>query len=260
MAATATSVVHPDDVEPHREDGDTAEVRITFDRSNGCELLEQRVVRFTPGRSVARRLEARQEVLYVVSGRGEIEVDGERHGLEPDMGVFVAPGESFAVENPGPDDITAVSVVAPRDRGAAGGERRVTVRFADRPELPASSERTFKYLINEDVGCVDVTQFVGIVQPSKAPFHSHTYDEVGYVVEGEGTAHIEGESTPLHPGFCFHLMPGQLHCIENTGPSPMRILGVFHPSGSPASRTYEGNNESEASSKTDAGQTKEEAG
>jgi mannose-6-phosphate isomerase-like protein (cupin superfamily) len=241
MAATATNVVHEDDVTASREPGDTAEVKVTFDRSRGCELLEQRVVSFEPGRSDERTLEGRQEVLYVVSGRGELELEGERHELQPETGVFVAPGETYAIDNPGPEPLHVVSVVAPIDREAASGDRRVTVRFADQPELPASSERTFKYLVNEDAGCFDVTQFVGIVQPSKAPFHSHTYDEVGYIVEGEGFAHIEGESIPLRAGSCFHLSPGQEHCIENSGPTPMRILGVFHPSGDPASREY-GNN------------------
>jgi mannose-6-phosphate isomerase-like protein (cupin superfamily) len=241
MAATATSVVHPDDVTASRESGDTAEVRVTFDRSRGCELLEQRIVSFEEGRSHERSLDGRQEVMYVVSGRGELELEGERHGLEPGTGVFVAPGETYAIDNPGPEPLHVVSVVAPIDREAASGDRRVTVRFSDQPELPASSERTFKYLVNQDAGCFDVTQFVGIVQPSKAPFHSHTYDEVGYIVEGEGFAHIEGESIPLRAGSCFHLSPGQEHCIENSGRTAMRILGVFHPSGDPASRQYGSN-------------------
>jgi mannose-6-phosphate isomerase-like protein (cupin superfamily) len=240
MAATATNVVHPDDVPASRESGDTAETRVTFDRSRGCELLEQRVVRFDPGRSTSRTLGDSQEVMYVVSGRGELELDGERHDLEPDTGVFVAAGETYAIVNPGPDPLDVVSVVTPADQGA-DGDRRVTVRFADQPELPASTERTFKYLVNQDAGCLDVTQFVGIVQPSKAPFHSHTYDEVGYIVEGEGFAHIDGDSVPLRAGSCFHLSPGQEHCIENSGTTPMRILGVFHPSGDPASREYGGN-------------------
>ena len=122
----------------------------------------------------------------------------------------------------------------PADAGSAKGERKVTVRFADQPELDASSVRTFRYLVNEDAGCSDVTQFLGIVQPSKAPSHSHPYDEVGYIVEGEGIAHIEGVETPLRAGSCFHLAPRQVHTIENSGSRPMRILGVFHPSGSPA--------------------------
>jgi mannose-6-phosphate isomerase-like protein (cupin superfamily) len=241
MAATGTNVVHPDDVTASRADGDTAEIKVTFDRSRGCELLEQRVMSFEPGRSTERSLGDRQAVLYVVSGRGELELDGERHALDPDTGVFVAPGETYAIDNPGPEPIQVVAVVAPADRESATAERRVTVRFAEQPELPASTERTFKYLVNQDAGCFDVTQFVGIVQPSKAPFHSHTYDEVGYIVEGEGFAHIDGQSIPLRAGSCFHLSPGQEHCIENSGTTPMRILGVFHPSGDPASREYGSN-------------------
>jgi oxalate decarboxylase/phosphoglucose isomerase-like protein (cupin superfamily) len=32
-----------------------------------------------------------------------------------------------------------------------------------------------------------------------------------------------------------------VHCVENSGAGPMRILGVFHPSGSPANRAYPDN-------------------
>jgi mannose-6-phosphate isomerase-like protein (cupin superfamily) len=242
VAAVTSFVVDEADIEPVREDGDTASVRVIFDASNGCELLEQRVIRFAPGRSQARKLEGRQEVLFVVAGRGELELDGERHTLAPETGVFIAPGETYAVDNPGPSELLAVSVLAPEDRAEASGKRKVTVRFEDQPDLPASSERTFRYLVNEDAGCFDVTQFLGIVQPSKAPLHSHPYDEVGYIVEGEGIAHVGGRSTPIRPGSCFHLPPEEIHCIENSGRRVMRILGVFHPSGSPASRAYEDNN------------------
>jgi mannose-6-phosphate isomerase-like protein (cupin superfamily) len=241
MAAVTAFVVDEADVEPVREEGDTATVRVTFDESNGCDRLEQRVVRYAPGRSRERTHRGRQEVMFVVAGEGELDLGGDRHQLGPETGVFIAPGETYAVENPGPDELLVVSVVAPEDRAEAAGERKVTVRYADQPELPASSERTFRYLVNEDAGCFDVTQFLGIVQPSKAPMHSHPYDEVGFIVEGEGIAHIGGRSTPIRPGSCFHLPPEEVHCIENSGTGVMRILGVFHPSGSPASRTYEDN-------------------
>lgn len=241
MAAVTAFVVDEADVEPVRKEGDTATARVTFDESNGCDRLEQRVIRYAPGRSRERTLEDRQEVMFVVAGEGELDLGGHRHKLGPETGVFIAPGETYAVENAGPGELLAVSVVAPEDRAEAAGDRKVTVRFADQPELPASSERTFRYLVNEDAGCFDVTQFLGIVQPSKAPMHSHPYDEVGFIVEGEGIAHIGGRSTPIRPGSCFHLPPEEVHCIENSGTGVMRILGVFHPSGSPASRTYEDN-------------------
>ena len=241
MAAVSSFVIDENDLEPVQDDGDTASVFIAFDAANGCERLEQRVIRFGPGRSVERTLTGQQEVLYIVDGRGQLHVDGNTHELEPNMGVYLAPGETYAVENAGPQELHVLSVLAPEDRAAAAGERKVTVRFDDQPEFEASVERSFRYLVNEDAGCFDVTQFLGIVQPSKAPFHSHTYDEVGYIVAGEGIAHVGGAEFPLKTGSCFHLPPDEVHCIENTGSAPLRILGVFHPSGSPANRTYADN-------------------
>src|SRR2546426_473082 len=236
MAAGTSFVVNENDLEPVRDDGDTATVRVAFDAANGCERLEQRLIRFAAGRSAERTLAGQQEVLYIVDGRGRLDLDGRTHELEPNMGVYLAAGETYAVENNGPQDLHVLSVLASEDRAEAGGERKVTVRFDDQPELEASIERSFRYLVNEDAGCFDVTQFMGIVQPSKAPFHSHTYDEVGYIVAGEGIAHVGGRSFPLRPGSCFHLPPNEVHCIENAGDGPMHILGVFHPSGSPANR------------------------
>src|SRR6266508_570523 len=241
MAAVTSFVVDENELEAVLEDGDTATVRVAFDAANGCERLEQRLIRFGTGRSAERTLTGQQEVLYIVDGRGRLDLDGRTHELEPNMGVYLASGESYAVENAGLQDLHVLSVLAPQDRAEAGGERKVTVRFDDQPELEVSQERTFRYLVNEDVGCFDVTQFMGIVQPSKAPFHSHSYDEVGYIVAGEGIAHIGGRSLPLRAGSCFHLRPEEIHCIENNGASVMRILGVFNPSGSPASRAYEDN-------------------
>jgi mannose-6-phosphate isomerase-like protein (cupin superfamily) len=199
------------------------------------------VIRFAPGRSQERTAASRHELLYAVSGSGELELDGERLPLEPGTGAFVAPGETWAIDNPGPAELLLVAVSATAELEVDEGRRKKAIRFADQPEHTASVERTFRYLINEDAGCLDVTQFIGIVQPSKAPFHSHPYEELGYIIKGEGVAHVGGRSIPLRPGSCFHLPPEKVHCIENVGPEPMHILGVFHPSDSPANRVYQDN-------------------
>ena len=235
-----TFVLAEDAVEGHRTAGDTALEKLVLGPHTGSALLEQRVTRFAPGRSLPRGAADRDELLYAVSGLGTIELDGEPHELEPDAGAYVRAGESYVIDNPGPEDLLIVSAAVPVER-ANRPPREVIVRFADRPELRADAKRTFRYLVNQDAGCMDATQFVGIVEPCRAPDHSHSYDEVGYIVAGEGFAHIGGESIPLRPGSCFHLPPEQVHCIENTGPGVMRILGVFHPSGDPASRAYEDN-------------------
>jgi mannose-6-phosphate isomerase-like protein (cupin superfamily) len=238
VAVVEGFVIAEQDVVGVRADGDTAEVRTVIDASRGCERLEQHVIRFAPGRSAEQGGDGRQEVLFVVSGRGVLHLDGAEHALKPWTGVFVTPGESYSVGAEEP--VTIVAVTAPASELGVGDNRRVTVRYEDQPVLPASPNREFRYLVNQDVGCLDVTQFVGIIPPGRAPEHSHTYDEVVYILEGNGVYHIAGEDFPLGPGTCLHLPPYVRHCIENTGSTNMKVLGVFHPSGDPASRAFEG--------------------
>ena len=230
-------VISEADVDARSDDGDTVLEKETMGPATGSERLAQRVLRFRAGRSAERGADDRDELLYVVSGRGVLELDGEPHPLEPDTAAYVRAGERWAIATEG-EELLLVAVSAPASADAPE-ERRVLVRFEEQPELRADANRTFRYLVNQDAGCLDATQFVGVVQPCRAPDHSHVYDEVGYIIEGHGLAHVGGESVPLGPGSCFHLPPEQVHCIENTGPGVMRILGVFHPSGDPASRAYD---------------------
>ena len=234
-------VVSEGAVESRTQAEDTASVQVTIDRSSGSERLEQRLIRCAPGRSQPRRLEGVQQVLFVVSGRGALLVDDRGHELEPDTGAFVAAGETFEFDNPGPEELVVLAVSAPASDDAGAGSERRTVRYADRPTLPAGSDRKFRYLVDEEVGSVDVTQFLGVIAPGRAPDHSHVYDEVIYVIDGEGKLHLDGTETEIAGGSCIHLPPLVEHCLENSGEGPMRVLGVFYPSGDPASRAYEAN-------------------
>jgi mannose-6-phosphate isomerase-like protein (cupin superfamily) len=218
--------------------GDTASVRIAIDASCGCERLEQRVIRFAAGRSDERSPGDRQEVLYVADGHGTLYVNDEPHPLEPNTGVYLTSGDRYRIDNPGPDELVTVSVTAPEDT-APPDDHGVTVRYADRPSMPASPNREFRFLVDKDLGCRDVTQFVGIIPPGRAGMHSHVYDEVVYVIEGEGVLHLGGEDTSIGSGSCIHLPPLVEHCLENVGANEMRVLGVFYPQGDPASRATE---------------------
>jgi mannose-6-phosphate isomerase-like protein (cupin superfamily) len=231
-------VVAEQDVPEIGADGDTARVRVTIGEDAGSQRLEQRVVRFAQGRSRERVNEDRTEVLYVVSGRGTVLVEGEAHDLRPGDGVYLVAGERYAVESDGPDELVMISVTAPA-AAEANGDRQVVVRYDDQPTLRATQARTFRYLVNEEAGCPDVTQFVGIIEPSREGMHSHVYDEVIYVIEGEGAVYFEDWQRPIAAGSCIHLPPFSMHILENSGAGPMRILGVFHPSGDPASRASE---------------------
>ncbi len=163
----------------------------------------------------------------------------EEHPLEPDTGAYVVSGEEYELENPGPEELVVMVVEAPQENGTAIDPGRRTVRYADQPVLEAGADRKFRYLVNQDVGCLDLTQFVGVIAPGRAPDHSHIYDEIVYIIDGEGVLHLGGQETVIGPGSAMHLPPLVEHCLENTGKGSMRVLGVFHPSGDPASRAYE---------------------
>jgi mannose-6-phosphate isomerase-like protein (cupin superfamily) len=229
-------VVAEGEVAIEAQPGDTASVRVTIGPESTSERLRQRVERFGKGRSAARALEGSQEVLYVASGQGRLFVGGQSFALEPDLGAYLAPGEEYAIENAFEEELVVVFVRAPHEGQARLDPERRTVRFAERESFPAKPNREFRYLVNQDVGCPDMTQFIGLIPPGRAPMHSHTYDEVIYVVEGKGLLHLGAGTTPIAAGSCIHLPPLEEHCLENTGSTTMRVLGVFHPSGDPASR------------------------
>jgi mannose-6-phosphate isomerase-like protein (cupin superfamily) len=232
-------VVSASDVVETATAGDeTTRVRLTIGPDQGCERLEQRVIRFAPGRSQVQDLGGLQGVLYVVSGEGLLYVGERAEELAPLTGAYVAAGESFSVENTGPDELLVVLVTARPEHSVLPPGYR-TIRWTDRPSLPASPNREFRFLVNEDVGCHDITQFVGVIPSGRAPMHSHTYDEVIYVLEGKGLLHLDHTKTPIAAGTCIHLPPLVEHCLENTSAHAMRVLGVFHPAGSPASKASE---------------------
>ena len=236
----ATYVLGEHELQERKRAGDTAIVGVAFDASRGSNTLEQHVVRYAPGRSLPVEMRDRLAILYIVSGAGAVHVGGERHPVEPATAVYVAAGERFEVDAAGPDELLAVVVTAPATNGNETPARR-TVRESDQPTLPASGDREFRYLVTDEVGCRDVTQFRGDIAPGRAPEHSHVYDEVIYVLEGEGVLHTDGEDAPVTTGSCIHLPAYLLHSLENSGDTTMRIVAVFHPAGDPASRAYEAN-------------------
>lgn len=193
--------------------------------------FRQRLLRFA-GAGDAHREGERDEVLYVLEGNAEATVDGEKLRLEPGTGVFVSRGTSWQIESAEGLKLLSVLVEEPLPASAshaviASGERGT-----------ATAGREFTLLAQPENGCESVTQFVGYIPTGRAPDHFHRYDEVVYVLAGEGAFHVDGESAPLRAGSCVHLPAGLVHCLENHGPDEMRVLGVFQPAGSPAEAYY----------------------
>jgi mannose-6-phosphate isomerase-like protein (cupin superfamily) len=193
--------------------------------------FQQRLLRFD-GRGDEHLDEERDEVLYVLEGSAVATVGGDEQGLGPGTGVFVARGTPWRVESAEGLKLLSVLVEQPLPASAshaviAGGERGA-----------ATAGREFTLLAHPENGCASVTQFVGHIPPGRAPDHFHRYDEVVYVLTGDGAFHVDGESAPLRAGSCVHLPARLIHCLENHGPGEMHVLGVFRPAGSPAEAYY----------------------
>jgi quercetin dioxygenase-like cupin family protein len=196
-----------------------------------CPQFEQRLLRFE-GATEERRDDERDEVLYVLGGHAEASVDGEPHTLEPGTGVFVARGTPWRLD--AADGLQLLSVLIEEPLAATSGHAVV----APGGRGTATAGREFTLLARPEIGCASVTQFVGHIPPGRAPDHYHQYDEVVYVLAGEGAFHVDGASAALVPGTAVHLPARLVHCLENHGPGEMNVLGVFRPAGSPAEAYY----------------------
>jgi len=177
----------------------------------------------------------------VLEGNGGLALAGDRYELEPESGAYLAPGEEYELDNPGSEPLRVVSVriddpVAANE--SAGSPRAVVRRLADQEEQAATTSRTFRIVADPSTGLQSATHFVGYVPTDRAPDHFHTYDEVIYVLEGEGTLHAGGDRTAVAAGSCLELPAGTVHCLENTGEDVMRLVAVFRPAGSPAAAYY----------------------
>jgi mannose-6-phosphate isomerase-like protein (cupin superfamily) len=221
--------------EARRDEGDTATTRVTIGSDFGCDALEQRVIRFAAGRSQRRGASEREELLFAVAGSGTVRLDGTDHAVEPETGLLVPPGSTYEVENPGPGELVLVSVLGLEpEAGAEASGPPGPVRVADQPAHPAGKDREFRYVANEELGCRTVTQFVGSIPPGRAKLHYHMYEEVAYILGGDGVLHMGGESSSVRPGSCIHFPPQEPHILENVGSGTLRVLGVFHPAGDPS--------------------------
>jgi mannose-6-phosphate isomerase-like protein (cupin superfamily) len=205
-----------------------------FGSERGCEEFEQRVLRFD-GPSDERSNGADDEVLYVLGGTGRVTIGGEDAQLASGTAAFVAPGTTWKVDEA--DGLELLSVLV-RNPLPSNGRTHAVVAVEAVEAGAATAGREFRLLATPELGCSSATQFVGYIPVVRAPDHYHRYDEVVYVLEGDGALHIDGASAPLQAGTCVYLPAGLVHCLENVGPGEMRVLGVFRPAGSPAEAYY----------------------
>ena len=125
----------------------------------------------------------------------------------------------------GPDELLVVSSTVPIEH-VRRSPREVVVRFADRPELRADAKRTFRYLVNEDAGCVDATQLdlVGGIDGRAALDGRHPGVPAGAASVGNEDRTTHGFGFPTPP--TKHFFTATIRLTASLPPRPPARLGV----------------------------------
>lgn len=180
-------------------------------------------------------------ILFVMSGAGHANIEGVGFEIGPEIGVYVRKGEAFRLEPS--EALHVIAAVSPQlepseepEHAAQSFSKMHPVRCVgvDLKARQQMADRFYQVLIGEDVGCEDMTQFIGEVPQSRAAFHRHLYEEAIVILSGEGVMWTRNCKTLVKPGDVIYLPPRQEHSLECTSSSGLRLMGVFYPSGSPA--------------------------
>lgn len=202
--------------------------------------LEQQLLECAPGRTYARQTGDAEEVMFVLDGEGTLTLAGETYELGPESGAYLAPDERYVLQSTGATGLRLVDVRIPdpTHHHPPGAQRTIVRRLDEQGAQAATAAREFRIVADPSTGLRSATHFVGYIPTVRAPDHFHTYDEVIYVLDGEGILHVDDSEQPLAAGSTIELPARTVHCLENTGEDVMRVVAVFRPAGSPAAAYY----------------------
>lgn len=215
---------------------------LVIGQRTGATAMSQWRVRVNADPSPVRSFADSDCVLFVLSGRGFVEVGPRRFALEPSCGVYVRPRESFRVV-PIDKQVELLLTVCPQSDASAWldeigeefderhPERMVGV---DQEKREQTGDRFFQLLVDQKVGSTQITQFIGMIPKSKAPSHHHLYEEAITVLSGQGKLWAGESSAPVGPGSMIYLPVGQEHSLQCESDQGMELIGHFYPAGSPA--------------------------
>jgi mannose-6-phosphate isomerase-like protein (cupin superfamily) len=222
-------------------------------RDTGAQAISLRVIEFSQGVSPVIQNREADEVFYSVeqiaggpakNGSCKVHIEGKTFEVGAQTGLYLRPGQTMLVENPNIAPVLFVSVQCPEPPAheVPASPSRLSqpqtlpgVRLDDRAAIP-TADRWYRVLVDDEIGSKQVTQFVGSIPPGRAPDHFHQYEEVLFILKGQGRMWSGRTTTSIGPGSCIYLPKGQVHCVENTGTDELRLLGVFYPAGSPSVR------------------------
>jgi mannose-6-phosphate isomerase-like protein (cupin superfamily)/CDGSH-type Zn-finger protein len=213
----------------------------------GAEHQTQVLLEVAGGASPALSLGAREVILFVVAGRGTLNISGRHFALKASDGVYVRPGEAMQL-TPAPGQTLNVFALScppgelewppamPDSFDARFPERVVSV---DEAQRTATGPRYFQLLVDKRIGSKIITQFIGHIPQSKAAPHRHLYEEAIIVLSGEGCMWTEDRRAAVRAGDVIFLPSKQLHSLQATSAAGIDVVGVICPGDNPSITYYD---------------------
>jgi mannose-6-phosphate isomerase-like protein (cupin superfamily) len=99
-------------------------------------------------------------------------------------------------------------------------------------EFVAGDHTILRELLHPDKAALDLRYSLAhaVLKPGLASqLHTLKTSEVYYILEGEGTMHINSESARVTPHQAVYIPPHALQYIENTGRTDLRFLCIVDP-------------------------------
>jgi len=190
---------------------------------------------------------AREVILFVLAGRGALNISGRSFDVKATDGVYVRPSEALQLLPAGEEPLCVFALSSPPGTlawleampegfDAAYAERVVSV---DERQRRATGPRYFQILVDQRIGSRVITQFIGHIPKSKAAPHRHLYEEAIIVLSGEGCMWTEDRRARVRAGDVIFLPRKQLHSLEATSAGGIDVVGVICPGDNPSITYYD---------------------
>lgn len=215
--------------------------------ADGAVYQSQFYFEAAPGDSPIVGFGDRQVVLLVTEGTGVVNISGTDFDVAPSTGVYIRPGEAFAIRNQEPAGMKVFAAVCPQSEGpdwlsempknfdTAHPRRVVGIEPSERQTM---ADRFFQLLVDKKIGSDVVTQFIGEIPVSKAMLHRHLYEESLIILRGRGFMWTESRKAAVKAGDTIFLPRKQIHSLECTDPKGMMVAGVIYPGDNPSINYY----------------------
>ncbi len=219
------------------------DLRIFASAAQGAEGLCTGMAIVQPAAELPYHYHSCGEVITVLQGSAEAEIEGRRYQLGRYDALYIPPNVHHSVRNrgsqrsllhvsfphPTPDRfvIDVTYDAEPRQDTSDSTPEKLT-RFDSAPPYALAAKTAFRDLFARRFGSRGVCGGYGLFPPGASlPCHFHDYDESISIIEGEAICQVAGQEYTLSDNDTACIPRGRPHRFINRSDRPMAMIWVY---------------------------------